>query len=146
MFKKAIALLEPHEEYFKDDHCWNFRMGYSYYYLDQEGRALKYFEKALEARPNDEDTKEFICWCKERIDYPMFYECFKDRTKKAWKEFIKQEKELRKIMDEDKNNEHGKELIKKCEDILNIAFYSVSFELGYNGEKYSLFLLLKVIR
>ena len=140
MLKKAIALLEPHEEYFKDDHCWNFRMGYSYYYLDQEARALKYFEKALEARPNDEDTKEFICWCKERIDYPMFYECFKDRTKKAWKEFIKQEKELRKIMDEDKNNEHGKELIKKCEDILNIAFYSVSFELGYNGEKYELIL------
>ena len=47
MLKKAIALLKPHEEYFKDDYFWNFRMGYSYYYLDQEGRALRYFEKAL---------------------------------------------------------------------------------------------------
>ena len=52
LFKKAIALLQPHEEYFAGDHCWNFRMGYAYYYLDQEGRALRYFEKALEARPS----------------------------------------------------------------------------------------------
>ena len=37
MLKKAIALLKPHEEYFEGDHYWNFRMGYSYYYLDQEG-------------------------------------------------------------------------------------------------------------
>ena len=58
MLKKALALLKPHEEYFEGDHCWNFRMGYAYYYLDQEGRALRYFEKALEARPGDEDTKE----------------------------------------------------------------------------------------
>ena len=45
MLKKALALLKPHEEYFEDDHYWNFRMGYSYFYLDQEGRALRYFEK-----------------------------------------------------------------------------------------------------
>ena len=50
--------MKPHEEYFQGDHYWNFRMGYSYYYLDQEGRALRYFEKALEARPDDEDTKQ----------------------------------------------------------------------------------------
>ena len=60
LLKKAIALLKPHGKYFEGDHLWNFRMGYSYFYLDQEGRALRYFEKALEARPGDEDTKEFI--------------------------------------------------------------------------------------
>ena len=57
LFEKAIALLEPHEEYFRGDHCWNFRMGYAWYYLDQEGPALRYFEQALDARPGDEDTK-----------------------------------------------------------------------------------------
>ena len=36
MLKKAIALLKPHEEYFEGDYYGNFRMGYSYYYLDQE--------------------------------------------------------------------------------------------------------------
>ena len=30
LFQKAIALLEPHEEYFAGDHSWNFRMGYAY--------------------------------------------------------------------------------------------------------------------
>mgnify|MGYP000999097714 CR=1 FL=1 len=48
LFRKAIALLKPHEAYFAGDHCWNFRMGYSYYYLDQEGRALPYFLKVKE--------------------------------------------------------------------------------------------------
>ena len=62
LFRKALALLKPHEEYFQGDHYWNFRMGYSYFYLDQESRALRYFEKALEARPDDEDTKQFIEW------------------------------------------------------------------------------------
>ena len=52
MLKKALALLKPHEEYFEDDYYWNFRMGYSYFYLDQEGRALRYFEKALEQDPD----------------------------------------------------------------------------------------------
>ena len=65
LLKKAIALLEPHEEYFAGDHYWNYRIGYSYFYLDQEGRALRYFEKALEALPDDEDTKQFIEWCRE---------------------------------------------------------------------------------
>ena len=60
LLRKAISLVKPHEEYFAGDHCWNFRMGYAYFYLDQEGRALRYFEKALEARPGDEDTEEFI--------------------------------------------------------------------------------------
>ena len=35
LLKKAIALLEPHEEYFEGDHCWNYRMAFSYYYLDR---------------------------------------------------------------------------------------------------------------
>ena len=72
MLKKAIALLKPHEEYFEGDYYWNFRMGYSYYYLDQEGRALRYFEKALEARPDDEDTMQLIDGCKKGISLPQF--------------------------------------------------------------------------
>ena len=85
--KKAIALLKPHEEYFEGDYYWNFRMGYSYYHLDQEGRSLRYFEKALEARPGDEDTKEFIDWCKKGISLPQFSECFRERTEDWWETF-----------------------------------------------------------
>ena len=57
-FEKSVSLLKPYEEYFEGDHCWNFRIAYAYYYLDQEGLALHYFENALEARPGDEDTMD----------------------------------------------------------------------------------------
>lgn len=63
LYEKALELLLPHEDYFQGDHCWNFRTAYAYYYLDQEGPALRYFERALEARPGDKDTEEFIDDC-----------------------------------------------------------------------------------
>ena len=140
VLKKAIALLEPHEEYFAGDHFWNLRMGYSYYHLDQEGRAVRYFEKALEARPDDEDTKELIDSCKKGIALPQFRECFRERTESAWEDFAEQEGQLRQIMDADEDNERGKELIHQCEEILNQAFDEISFEMGFNGEKYELIL------
>ena len=104
MLKKALALLKPHEEYFEDDYYWNFRMGYSYFYLDQEGRALRYFEKALEVRPGDDDTKEFIDRCKQGISLPQFWECFRDRTENWWETFAEMEAELRQMMDDDKDH------------------------------------------
>ena len=56
-FEKALELLVPHEEYFAEDHCWNYRIALAYYCLDEEGPALRYFEKALKARPGDKDTR-----------------------------------------------------------------------------------------
>ena len=140
MLKKAIALLKPHEEYFEGDYYWNFRMGYSYYYLDQEGRALRYFEKALEARPGDEDTKEFIDRCKKGISLPQFWECFRERTENWWETFAEMEAELRQMMDEDKDHTRGAELVAQMEDTLNLVFDEISFELGFNGEKHELIL------
>ena len=140
MLKKALALLKPHEEYFEGDHCWNFRMGYAYYYLDQEGRALRYFEKALEARPGDEDTKEFIEWCRKGISLPQFSACFRERTESTWKDFARQEAQLRRMMDADKDHTRGQELVDRVEGILNQAFDEISFEMGVGGEKYELIL------
>ena len=140
MLKKALALLKPHEEYFEDDYYWNFRMGYSYFYLDQEGRALRYFEKALEVRPGDEDTKEFIDRCKKGISLPQFWECFRDRTENWWETFAEMEAELRQMMDDDKDHTRGAELVAQMEETLNLAFDEISFELGVGGEKHELIL------
>ena len=140
MLKKALALLKPHEEYFEDDYYWNFRMGYSYFYLDQEGRALRYFEKALEARPGDDDTKEFIERCKKGISLPQFWECFRERTESAWKDFAQQEAQLRQMMDEDKDHTRGAELVAQMPETLNLVFDEISFEMGFNGEKHELIL------
>ena len=140
MLKKAIALLKPHEEYFEGDYYWNFRMGYSYYYLDQEGKALRYFEKALEARPDDEDTMQLTDGCKKGISLPQFSECFRERTESTWKDFAQQEAQLRRMMDEDKDHTRGQELVDRVEGILNQAFDEISFEMGVGGEKYELIL------
>ena len=93
LFEKAIALLKPHEAYFDGDHCWNFRMGYAWYYLDQEGLALHYFEQALAARPGDEDTQELIDDCRRRLALPRFEKNFRERTQEAWAAFARIEGE-----------------------------------------------------
>lgn len=140
LLKKAIALLKPHEEYFQGDHYWNFRMGYSYYYLDQGGRALPYFHKALEARPDDEDTKRFIEWCETDISRPWFSMCFRERTENWWETFAEMEAELRQMMDEDKDHTRGAELVAQMQETLNLVFDEISFELGVGGEKHELIL------
>nr|WP_305135071.1 imm68 putative immunity domain-containing protein [uncultured Acetatifactor sp.] len=138
--KKAIALLTPHEEYFSGDHFWNFRMGYAYYYLDQEGRALPYFRRALEACPDDEDTREMIGYCEERIALPQFAECFRELTVNWWETFAEQEAKLRRMMDEDKEHLRGAEIAAQMEEVLHLAFNDISFEIGCNGEKHELIL------
>ena len=140
LLKKAIALLKPHEEYFQGDHYWNFRMGYSYYYLDQEGRALPYFRKALEKLPGDEDTQELIDDCERRITLPQFSACFRERTENWWETFAEMEAELRQMMDEDKDHTRGAELVAQMQETLNLVFDEISFEMGFNGEKYELIL------
>ena len=69
LYEKALKLLEPHEEHFAEDHCWNYRIASAYYFLDEEGPALRYFEKALKARPGDKDTQEYIDDCRRRLSH-----------------------------------------------------------------------------
>ena len=140
LYQKALSLLKPHADYFAEDYFWNFRMGYSYYFLDQEGRALRYFEKALEARPGDEDTMELIDSCKKGISLPQFSECFRERTEDWWETFAEMEAELRQMMDDDKDHTRGAEIVAQMEGALNQAFDEISFEMGFNGEKHELIL------
>ena len=139
-FEKALELLTPHEAYFAGDHCWNYRIASAYYYLDEEGPALRYFEKALEARPGDNDTQEYIDDCRRRLSLPRFEKNFRERTQEAWAAFSQIEAELRQIIDTDETHQRGDELIKKCGNALKTALRDTSFELGFNGEKYELIL------
>ena len=140
LFEKALELLMPHEEYFKDDHCWNYRIASAYYYLNQEGKALDYFKKALEAREGDEDTLEYIADCQNRLALPRFAKNFRQRTKESWAAFAAIEAELRSIMDDEDRQKRGEELLDKCSSALKVALSDTAFELGFNGEKYELIL------
>ena len=139
-FEKALELLAPHEEYFAGDHCWNYRIASAYYFLDEEGPALRYFEKALEARPGDQDTQEYIDDCRRRLSLPRFEKNFRERTQEAWAAFAQIEGSLRQIMDTDETHQRGEELIETCGNALKIALRDTSFELGFNGEKHELIL------
>ena len=140
LYQKALSLLKPHADYFAEDYRWNFRMGYSYYYLDQEGRALPYFRKALEKLPGDEDTQKLIDDCESLITLPQFSACFRERTEDWWETFAEMEAELRQMMDEDKDHTRGAELVAQMQETLNLVFDEISFEMGFNGEKYELIL------
>ena len=139
-FEKALELLAPHETYFAGDHCWNYRIASAYYYLDEEGPALRYFEKALEARPGDNDTQEYIDDCRRRLSLPCFEKNFRERTQEAWAAFSQIEAELRQIIDTDETHQRGEELVEKCGNALRSALGDTAFELGFNGEKYELIL------
>lgn len=139
-FEKALELLTPHEAYFAGDHCWNYRIALAYYCLDEEGPALRYFEKALEARPGDNDTQEYIDDCRRRLSLPRFEKNFRERTQEAWAAFSQIEAELRQIIDTDETHQRGEELVEKCGNALKTALRDTSFELGFNGEKYELIL------
>ena len=143
-FEKAIALLTPHAEHFAGDHLWNFRMGYSYYYLDREDRALPYFEEALAALPGDADTERMIESCRKMLALPLFGRPFRSRVQEAWAAFAQAETELRALMDSDEDR--GEELIARVEEILRIAFDDVAFGLGKGGAKYELILTPESMR
>ena len=140
LYEKALKLLAPHEEHFAGDHCWNYRIASAYYYLDEEGPALRYFERALKARPGDKDTQEYIDDCRRRLTLPRFEKNFRERTWESWAAFTQIEGTLRQLMDTDKTHQRGEELIEKCGNALKTALRDTSFELGFNGEKYELIL------
>ena len=71
---------------------------------------------------------------------PQFTECFRERTENWWETFAEMEAELRQMMDEDKDHTRGAELVAQMEGALNQAFDEISFEMGFNGEKYELIL------
>lgn len=139
-FEKALELLAPHEEHFAEDHCWNYRIASAYYFLDEEGPALRYFEKALKARPGDKDTQEYIDDCRRRLSLPRFEKNFRERTQEGWAAFSQIEAELRQIIETDETHQRGEELVEKCGNALKTALRDTSFELGFNGEKYELIL------
>ena len=147
LLHRALELMHHHEEELGDTYSWNFRMGYAYFYMDQEGRALPYFEKALEMHPGDDpkyntrqEIEDLISSCKRYISLPQFPECFRERTKNWWETFAEMEAQLRQMMDEDKDHTRGAEIVAQMQETLNLVFEENSFEMGFNGEKYELIL------
>ena len=119
LFQKAVELLKPHEEYFKGEHFWNFRIAYACYYLGQTEQALHYFKQALESRPGDENTQKFIDHCRRILAVPQFEKNFRQRTAECWTAFEQGEEKLRELLDQKDRNAVGEELLEKCNNLLS---------------------------
>ena len=67
-YEKALELLKSIEDTEKNTNVWNYRIGYSYYYLDNYlEEAKKHFLKAIELNPNDDDSHLFLCWIYQEL-------------------------------------------------------------------------------
>lgn len=74
-YNEAIEQLLSVKEECKEDALWFYRLGYAYYYLNQQDRAQKAFERSLELDPSDEDAREYIENCKNGVlPHPEMYE------------------------------------------------------------------------
>ena len=83
-YEKAIEVLKSIEKDEKNTMLWNYRIGYSYCYLDDYEKAEKYFLKAYKLEPEDEDIKNFLFYIYMELSKQVkFGEDDLDNQKKA---------------------------------------------------------------
>lgn len=138
LLKKSISIMESIENRLpENDHLLNYRMGYALFYLDRFGAALERFQTALVERPDDEDTKEFIEMCLNKLTLPVYDKNFSQRVEDGWKKFAAGEEKLRQLISEKADSN---KITDYCDELLSETFTDCCFELGFNGEKYDLIL------
>ena len=115
-----------HQKRGRSDPLWHFRLGYAYYYMDQEVKALPEFERADELSPGDEDTETFLRWCRSAIALPVSVKPFKARVEQFWAAFAKKEAALRELWRAEGPDAAAKELA----GLLKIAFSAMPFSLA----------------
>ena len=138
MLKIAISLLKKHEELMGESYLWNYRMGYAHYFLDKKGPALKYFMKASEIEPEDEDCDAFISNCIKRLTLPIYERNFRTRALMAWLTFADQEKEIRSLLGKKTKPLKQEEARDRAFKIFSDGIHYFGFSVGFNGSKYEL--------
>lgn len=66
-YQDGLEQLMSISEEGEDDPLWHYRVGVAYYYLKKYEEALGAFETADKMEPEDEDTLEFLRWCRRKI-------------------------------------------------------------------------------
>ena len=60
-YEKGLKILKSIENEEGDNALWNWRVGYSYFFLKDYIKAEKYFLKAYKLEPDDEYARDFAC-------------------------------------------------------------------------------------
>lgn len=95
--EKALRLLDSIAPSDRENHYWHFRRAYSLFFLDRITESLDHWQKALEYKPDDEDTKEFIQLSKKQLNALTFYHPFRERIVDVWRQFSESESHLREL-------------------------------------------------
>lgn len=61
-YKKAYKILKKCEKEEKENSIWNYRLGYTLFYMEKYKESEKYFKKALKINPYEEDANLFLMW------------------------------------------------------------------------------------
>ena len=117
MIQRAIELLESHEQLLGKSFMWNFIMGNAYFLLNEEGRALKYFECASEEDPDEFSSKSNIALCIKRLTMPVYERSYRARVLMACLSFADQEREIRRLLDNLDKEGYADRVLQKLSDI-----------------------------
>jgi len=66
-YEAAVQLLLTVEKQGGEDPLWHFRLGYSYYHLEQYEEAIREFEIVNKLDPEDKDALIFLEWSRQEI-------------------------------------------------------------------------------
>ncbi len=138
-YKKAEELLLSIAKTEENTAVFNYRLGYSYIYLDKEYKAIEYLEKAIKFDESfREDCTELLEICYNSLNLPNFDKTFNKRVAEFWQEFSKIEAELCTRID---NKEYGDDLFTLIETATDKFLEKVYVEVGKN-DKYEMILAL----
>ena len=125
-YAKAAELLESVREEGEEDAVWNFRMGYSQYYLDNNAEALRRFNKACELDPEDEDALYFVRRC--NICIPLA-----ERVGRFWSWFVENEKKLSEMLSPE-TQEEAEDFMEFVREGTSLISENMNYNLGGNCE------------
>ena len=139
--KKAVALLKKHEAELGETFNWNFRLGYSYFYLEQHDLSIKYMQNALLLNTDDpdddcikDDVEYFINCSEQGINVPIITCSFLDRVRLTWDEFKQRRSHIEDLIN---TNEHDL-AIALLEECFHVLFEDIHFELGIKDKVYEI--------
>ncbi len=140
LYERALDILMPLERFLGEDYRWNFRAGRALYGIDEAGLAYLCFQRALDARPGDEEAGRYLHLCEERLVCPIYGRSFRARSKEAWAAFQKEEAALRELIDRSEKEDVWETLNAICESIFDPVIRGVSYFPGKEEDRYGMIL------
>lgn len=144
-YESAVQLLLSVAAEGCEDPLWHYRLGYSYYYLDQLEESKSEFEEVLKLNPDDEDAQNFLSHCQKELAIQThlqrtaeraipyseltFEKSFTARVDEFWQWFSENEEKLADIVT-NTNNYDRDDIVEFIAEGTNLLAEDVHFNIG----------------